>query len=339
MLVEAGPENNEVLCSGLLNREAQTALGEEFPASVARKPFRPQLEYHDCDNKFRLRFDPDYINMDRPGFDAWLREKAQSSGARVIYNCRAASISSKDKARVTSTSRGEIKSRFVVDASGWRSLSRKMLGGQSAPAIHAFQGLAAIDLPDDAMWAMYISYATPFYGWIVPKGGGMFLLGSGFQIGAKATRGQHDNPWSKLGPFIEYIQSRGHKVVLLTPKPHGSPITCIKGLGNLWWGGDYVFPVGEAAGMVSPSSGDGISYCLQGARAVADSLAAFHNGNYPGHGQIASQIRAKLKPAMRELRFNCFKAWAASNPATRKMAAAFLPYFLYKPVTRLPFNG
>jgi flavin-dependent dehydrogenase len=284
--------------------------------------------------------------MDRPSFDRWLRELAGEAGATVEYNKRVSRVTPLNGGVELKVNGEVLRARIAVDATGWRALSRRQLGGAKPQQVHAFQGTAEIDLPDDSMWAVFDSTATPFYGWIVPKGNGRFLLGAGFSVGAEGTRDAHDDPWAKLAVFTDYLQQRGHTVRPLDKKPLGSPVTTPQHMHELWWGKAGVFPAGEAAGLVSPSSGDGISFCLQSARALADTLIgadinALHFGSEglapDEHARLAAEYRRRLKPALSEIRFNMLKAWTAARPGPRAIAARLLPLYLRRPVEKLKF--
>ena len=357
LLLEAEGPDVDVLCSGLLNHEARQSLGRDLPRHVRREPFTPSLEFHDADNRLRYRYDPDYLNMDRPAFDAWLRELAAEAGATVEYHRRVSRIEPGEAGVVLTVGSERVCAPLVVDATGWRALSRKLFGGSAnkvsaarsalLPQIHAFQGEVAAGIPEDAMWAIFDSSATSYYGWIVPKGGGRFLLGAGFPVATAATRLAGKSPWEMLSPFMDYVSSWGGKVQLIDQKPRGSLIACISSLGQLWWGRRGVFPVGEAAGLVSPSSGDGISYCLQSAAAVASVLTGTDTGKLgfatqgmaeSQHEELSRRMRVRMRPLLAELNFNRLKAKVAGRPILRGLAARLLPLTLRRSVQRMSFG-
>lgn len=348
VLLEVGGEDTQKLCSGLLNTEGQRALGCELPQSVRRLPFEPKLEFHDIDNHLRLRYAPRYWNMDRPGFDAWLRERAADAGADVQYGRRVSRIELHDGGVTLLTSAGPLNAKVVIDATGWRALARRQHGNGAgkAPHVHAFQGVVESNLPEDSMWAVFVSEVTPYYGWLVPKGGGQFLLGAGFPRGAESTRrsaeaAEHtdSDPWRKLDYIFERIDRLGYKAVPLDEKPEGTPITTITSTAQLWWGAGRLFTVGEAAGMVSPSSGDGIHFGLEHAHALAEELvscAAFNGaGSSDLHRVVASKVERRLKSSLGELRFNCIKSRVAAKSFSRGIAARLLPLYLRRPVERI----
>jgi flavin-dependent dehydrogenase len=195
------------------------------------------------------------------------------------------------------------------------------------------------------MWAVFKSNVTPYYGWLVPKGCGRFLLGAGFPQGADSTRREGDSaqrtdadPWGKLAYLLDGIEKLGHKVRFVDAKPEGTPITTITSTAQLWWGCGRLFTVGEAAGMVSPSSGDGIHFGLAHAHALAEELVqagAFKGAASELYQLVTHKVLRRLTGALSELRFNCFKSRVASKPFIRAIAARLLPLYLRRPVERI----
>jgi flavin-dependent dehydrogenase len=364
LLLESEGPDVDNLCSGLLNSEGQAALGCDVPAHVRREPFEPQLEFHDADNRLRRRYAPGYWNTDRPRFDAWLRECAQEAGAVIEYQRRVSRIESGERHVELRVGGDSITASVVLDATGWRALSRKLLARRdhtvaqpeerSAPVVHAFQGTVSSDLPPESMWAIFHRPTTSYYGWLVPKGEGRFLLGAGYPQGAAQTRREGQaaalsdtEPWAKLGYLVDYIERRGFKLQMLDDKPLGCPITTITSVNQLWWGRGRVFPVGEAAGLVSPSSGDGIHFCLEHANAIADLLLqagltrqvqlATGPRATDVHSGITNALQSRLSGALAELRFNCFKARLAARPLLRGLAARVMGFYLRRPVEKLDY--
>lgn len=363
-LLEAGGPTVENLCSGLLNREGQAALGlaragravkalpegavvAELPASVQSQPYTPALEVIDADHRTHCRYDPGYVNMDRPLFDQWLRERAARAGAKLEFETRVQRISESAGAVHLATSKGELSAAICIDATGWKALSRKLLAAQSPaapparlPHVYAFQGTVEADIPEGSMWAVFDSQATSYYGWLVPKGNGRFLLGAGFWPGAAEGRVARAG-WSKLDFVARLIERSNAKLKPCDGHSEGCPISTMSSASQLWWGRGRVFAVGEAAGLVSPSSGDGIHFALEHAAAVAAELGDGLGGQIEDarlRRMVDMQIRDRLGGALSELRFNCLKARVAANSMLRGLAMPFLPVLLRRPVERLPYH-
>jgi flavin-dependent dehydrogenase len=251
------------------------------------------------------------------------------------------------------TPSGLVRAACVIDATGWRALSRKLLAAPEARKpmlLAAIQGRIRSSLPEDAMWAVYHSRTTPFYGWVIPQGGGEFLLGYAAPVGAASARSAagtpSNSPWDMLKPYLDYIASRGYSCELLDAKPRGCPITWIRGACELWWGAGGVYAVGEAAGLVSSSSGGGIHYALEHAAALARALLdagirsvkAHSAGAAIDHHLALARTQALLAPQLERLRFSCLKAWVAARPVWRGVASRLLPITLGARVTRLPWG-
>lgn len=351
LVLEQDAAGREKVCGGLLNRQGQAALGEEVPASVRRAPFTPKLEYIDLDNRIRLRYDPGYWNLHRGRFDAWLRQRAVAAGATLHCGVRALALSMSDAGARLETTVGAVTAASVIDATGWHGFARRALrgrSGNSVPKLAAVQGRLRCDLPPDTMWAVYNTALTPFYGWLIPQGGGEFLLGCGLAPRHKAAPapGVRRAAWDVLQPYLRLLEARGAAYTLLDTKPRGCPITWIGNLGQVWWGMGRVFTVGEAAGLVSPSSGGGIHYALEHAAALAqalvDSGAVSAAGGVTATGPLDSRLvlartQARLAPQLARLRLSCIKAWVAARPRLRALSTAILPAYTGARIERLPW--
>jgi flavin-dependent dehydrogenase len=352
LVLEQGDGVREKPCGGLLNRRGQAALGAMLPDAVRREPCAPPLEYRDLDHRLRLRYDPGYLNMHRGRFDAWLRQRALDAGARLRFGQRVTGLALLPGGVELATADGLLRCACVIDATGWRALSRKLLAAPEARRprlLAAVQGRIRASLPEDAMWAMYRSRTTPFYGWLIPQGGGEFLLGYAAPVGAPTMRNAAglapSRAWDLLRPYLDYIESRGETCELLDAKPRGCPITWIRDPSELWWGMGGVHAIGEAAGLVSPSSGGGIHCALEHAAALAQALLDAGLGSASPHGARATvdqhmaraRTQALLAPQLSHLRFSCIKAWVAARSGWRGIATRCLPVTIGARVIRLPW--
>ncbi len=304
------------------------------------------------DNRLRLRYDPGYCNMQRGRFDAWLRERASAAGAELLGATRVLRLSPVHDGVRLETAAGLLSAACVIDATGWRGLSRKLLAGpdnSTAAKLNTVQGRIACDLPAAAMWAVYSSAVTPFYGWLIPQGAGEFLLGCG--LPQRRKPGADVRPpvsaWAVLQPYLDYIAARGYAYSLLDAKPRGCPVTWIGRPAQAWWGAGRIFAIGEAAGLVSPSSGGGIHYALEHAAALAQALAegGLGRATHPGTAgvaldprQITARTQSLLAPQLARLRLSCAKAWVAARPPLRGLATRLLQAYTGARIEHLPWS-
>ncbi|MEM6678110.1 MAG: geranylgeranyl diphosphate reductase [Pseudomonadota bacterium] len=220
--------------------------------------------------------------VDREVFDEWLRTRAAEHGAerhtgtyqriereadgtaRVVYRPKAAGHDGEAVA---------LRTRFVIGADGANSTvaRQEVPGSEELRTVIAYHEIVespadpAADFEADRCDVYYDGRISPdFYGWVFPHGPctsvGMGTETPSFGV-KKAT--------SALRDMAGLAEAR-------TIRREGAPIP-LKPLSN-WDNGRDVVLAGDAAGVVAPSSGEGIFYAMFGGRiaagAVAEALAA-----------------------------------------------------------------
>lgn len=306
-ICEASAITRPKLCGGLLNRRAQTIANNlgGLPADVCINTDSPALafpalEYHDLDNRIRAHSRPGYQCIDRLAFDKWLVTRAKDAGAQVFPKTRVRSITVSNDNVQSETSTGTLAASWLIDASGAASFTRRRMGGPKQMKLHAVQGEVKLDPAPDAMWAVYSSSYTPLFGWIIPRGGGRFFLGTALKLAnAKALRQEPQNAarvhWAILAPLMDYIEHRGISIKPCTPRPRSARLAWTLAQDSLWWGRGPVLAVGEAAGLLSPFSGEGISYALDSAKAAAFAIISSAGADaLPG---LMAPLRLRLAAA------------------------------------------
>lgn len=216
-----------------------------------------------------------YVGMvDRDTFDEFLRERAALQGAerltgtflRIERQAGRTRVIWRDKAtgeeRATET-------RAVIGADGARSdvARAEVPGGKDIPYVIAYHeiiaapnGVASYD--PTRCDVVYDGRISPdFYGWVFPHG-------------EKASVG--------MGTGIEGVDLKQATADLraasglsdcATLRKEGAPIP-LKPLDR-WDNGLDLVLAGDAAGVVAPSSGEGIFYAMAGGRATATAVEAF----------------------------------------------------------------
>ena len=317
LLVDAGnplESSGGKLCGGMLTTQAQELL-PEIPSRIRAEPFKTKLEYHDLDTGARARYPVDYANCHRSLLDRWLLRLAlDERGSDVEYTLRTrvTGLQSEDEAvRVRLDDGREVIASRFFDCTGWRQISRRALGVPTAPYYHALQTECALNKPYPYHIAVFASEWTPFFGWFIPKSE---TIG---EIGAAFENDRRDPPEEMLAPLMKHLRERG----LSFERGHicGCRLTCPRKASDIWLGQGRVLACGEAAGMVSPSSGDGISYAL------ASGKAAAKTANVPV-GAALAEYRHALVPQLAELRRNIVKARLLANRRARHIAGALLPF-------------
>ncbi len=213
--------------------------------------------------------------VDREVFDEWLRERAADSGAvRVTGQCIA--VDDGD-ALVRLTYRAgrdgdyqQVTARAVIGADGARSMVARhaIPGADRVPCVFAYHEVVAVpdhvteDYRANRCDVYYQGHLSPdFYAWIFPHGKTASIgLGSahkGFPLRETTAMMRQQtglDGWETL-------------------RREGAPIP-LKPLKR-WDNGRNIVVVGDAAGVVAPSSGEGIYYAMTAGREGASAVSAF----------------------------------------------------------------
>ncbi|REC58604.1 geranylgeranyl diphosphate reductase [Rhodosalinus sediminis] len=211
--------------------------------------------------------------VDREHFDAFLRDRAEAAGAdryrgtftKVERDDAGTHVVFRDK---DSGETRRLTTRLVIGADGARSnvARQEVAGGDKIPYVIAYHEI--IEAPGkvgeydpERCDVVYDGAISPdFYGWVFPHGKSA-SVGMGSMVkevdvkqataDLRAASGLADCP---------------------TIRKEGAPIP-LKPLDR-WDNGRDVVLAGDAAGVVAPSSGEGIFYAMVGGRVAAAAAAA-----------------------------------------------------------------
>jgi geranylgeranyl diphosphate/geranylgeranyl-bacteriochlorophyllide a reductase len=231
--------------------------------------------------------------VDRGPFDEWLRERAESRGAhRVRGNFVALHDAGTGEPIVEYTTNGSrtgdrerVKARYVIGADGALSqVARQAMPEVAKEARYVFAYHEIVRSPDEPMETFgparcdvyYQGTLSPdFYAWVFPHGH-TTSIGTGTEQRGFDMRGA-----------IDTLRQTHGLAGLETIKKEGAPIP-MKPLSR-WDNGRDVILAGDAAGVVAPSSGEGIFYAMTGGRVAAEAV----------HQAILSGNPARLRSARR----------------------------------------
>jgi geranylgeranyl diphosphate/geranylgeranyl-bacteriochlorophyllide a reductase len=223
-----------------------------------------------------------YVGMvDRDVFDEWLRTRAADAGAtRVTGRCESVNDSSAIVTLSYRSDRGaelqHVTARAVIGADGARSsVARQCIkNADRVPCVFAYHEVVEVPEAIDADYdetrcdVFYQGHLSPdFYAWIFPHGKHASIgLGS-------ADKGF---PLRETTALMREQTGLSH---WKTVRKEGAPIP-LKPLKR-WDNGRNVVVAGDAAGVVAPSSGEGIYYAMTAGRLAADATALFLKTGQP----------------------------------------------------------
>ncbi len=235
-----------------------------------------------------------YVGMvDREHFDEYLRVRAARAGAdrltgtfvRVERDGAGSHVVWRDKATGVEQ---RSATKLIIGADGARSVVARaeVPGGDKIPYVIAYHEIIKAPEPSadydplrcDVIYDGRIS--PDFYGWIFPHGGQASVgMGTGLD-GVDLKQATAD------------LRAAAGLTDCETIRKEGAPIP-LKPLDR-WDNGLDVVLAGDAAGVVAPSSGEGIFYAMAGGRVAATAAqAALASGR-------ASDLRIARKMFMRE---------------------------------------
>lgn len=310
-------------CGGLLAEDAQRSLsrqGFSLPKSVLAdpQPFAVRtIDFFAERERVYRRF---YINMDRHRFDLWLKSLVPAN-ATVLHDATVRRFTRGgnglfDVAVYAEGEEKNLRARVLVGADGASSLVRRTLFPQ-----HKIRGYTAVQEWFDAADAprereifacFFDERLTDCYGWAVPKDGAV-VFGAAFPRENASRAYEIFRDRAKKFGYAAGTPLRTEACQVLRPE-RMSDFT----LGD----GNGVFLVGEAAGMISPSSLEGISYALDSAEILADVLAEALPLDASLFPTLAARYRAGTLRLRLKLLSKKLKNPFMYNPALRRVVMA-----------------
>lgn len=295
-------------CGGLLAPDAQralAALGLGVPRDALVGPQLFAVRAIDAATG-RERFYPRaYLNVDRGRLDGWLRSLVPGA-VEVRSGCRLTALRDEgDAVAVELESPGGIvveRARLVVGADGAASRVRRCAfpAAPEPPTYLAVQEWFEARRADPCFTAVFDPTATDFYGWAIPKGDHLV-------VGAALRRGP--DALGRFDALVETLRRAGVRLGRSSGR-EGTLLHRPLRPSHLLTGGGRVALAGEAAGLVSPSSAEGVSSALRSAAALAAALA-------PGDDGWAERYRRNTAPLRRGLLLKVLKGALLSRPALR----------------------
>ncbi len=211
--------------------------------------------------------------VDREDFDEFLRERAAKAGAvratgtykRIERDGKMTKVIYRDK---VSGNERELPCKLVIGADGARSnVARdEVPGGDRIPYVVAYHEIieapgAVGEYHPDRCDVIYDGRISPdFYGWVFPHG-------KSASVGMGSMVRDVD-----LKKATAALRTSSGLAGCKTIRREGAPIP-LKPLDR-WDNGSDVVLAGDAAGVVAPSSGEGIYYAMAGGRVAATAAAA-----------------------------------------------------------------
>lgn len=285
---------------------------------TVRLPCRPGLTY------------PGHgFALPRAGFDGLLHEAAISAGAEFFVGRAADPLLAGDSLDGFELSGGtRLRADVIIGADGATSRVADVAGlVDPGRVLWGFALRAYIEdpvaLPHIVLWETEPWRGFPGYGWLFPGVGGRANLGLG--VGVLSHRPAAAAATQYFDDFADHLRRLG---ILRASRSSLHPRSRLGGWLKMGMvgttpGRGRVLLVGDAAGLVNPLQGEGISEAMGSGRAAAEAVLAA-----PGDG-IAARYRAFLASAYAP--YQSITAPAHTSLVTRPRAVAAVGRVLTAP--------
>ncbi|MCL2154572.1 MAG: FAD-binding protein [Leptospirales bacterium] len=277
-------------CGGLLSPDAQKILAQFdicLPKDVLVDPQIFSVKTIDMDNNIERFYQRFYINMNRAKFDNFLISLIPSN-VEICNDsiCRKIEKENDNYCLTIKTKDGERKERakIIIGADGANSIVRNTFYKKSKIKKYVSIQEWYEDKTNSPFYScIFDKEITDSYGWTISKDN-YLIIGGAFPLQDCNMR------FETLKEKIKrYGISFGKSV-----KREGCFVYLNKGFMSTCTGRHGVYLIGEAAGMISPSSLEGISYSMESAKKLAKIINAKYDNIGLRYFIATLDIRLKL---------------------------------------------
>jgi len=291
LLLDSGRQK---CCGGILSPVAQKVLAQldlSLPTHVVVDPQPSAVTIMDWDNHLVRSYPRKYINIDRTLFDRWLVSLVPQTvdvRTHAIYQTSEATAEGLTLHFRENEEPMTAHVRHLIGADGaFSTVRREFFSNTPTPkryiaVQHWFERdnvsvspHFGIDIWNDYT-GIFDSALTDFYMWTIPKNG-QLILGGAFPQENRDTsqenRGQSPQPNASaaMQTIVQKLASLGLRVGTPVKREAGQIFRPLR-QSSLCFGDAQVILTGEASGLISPCSAEGISGALASAFSLAEAF-------------------------------------------------------------------
>jgi len=293
-------------CGGLLAPDAQKMMAEmglNLEKEILVDPQIFSVRTVDLDSGSTRYYQRNYVNMDRHKFDLWLKSLIPTN-IEVHHHTYCDNIKKvRDGFAITyleNSIKTTVLAKKIVGADGAKSMVRHFLYPHAKPSSYlSIQQWFKEENANPFYSCVFDSENTDCYSWSISKDG-YFIFGGAYPL--DHARKRFENQKTKLMNFGFIMGEPLKTEACLVLRPRSA--------NDFFTGHHNGYLIGEAAGFISPSSLEGISYAFASGKLLAETLN--ENENNKEYNQKIISIKRKLYQ-------KCIKAPFLYQPLLRKI--------------------
>ncbi len=297
-------------CGGLLAPAAQKALAKQglgIPESILTGPQTFSVKSVDFDNNLIKYYQRHYININREKFDRWLVSLIPESVSKMFNSIYKSYKEENSEYTIEIDSNGtlvQITTKILIGTDGAVSRIREQafVDEKQPQKYISIQEHFKVEEGLPYYVSVFDREVTDFYSWIIQKENEL-LVGTAIPNIINADK--------KYAILVKKLGKLGY----ITGKPFKRTGTILLRPGNLKqlnFYKDRIALAGEAAGLISPSSAEGISYALESGKILASCINKWGN-------DFGDHYRRSVNGLKKNLLFKRFKVMLMYNKFTRKI--------------------
>jgi flavin-dependent dehydrogenase len=266
VLIDEKPRTGSKVCGGLLAPDAQKVLAQfdlDLPKSILADPQIFDVKTIDLASGITRNYQRHYLNMDRAAFDEWLLELIPENVDIIRGRCT--DIDNRKITADTEKGKFELSADYIVGADGGSSIVRRTFFDSPSKLYISIQEHFKDDGGDMPSYScIYDPETSDSCSWTIRKDG-YVIFGGAFDI-----KGGREAYFKQKARVEEHLgHSFGEAV-----KIEACLLTSPRKQQDFIFGKDGVFLIGEAAGLISASSFEGISSAFLSGKYLADAFAS-----------------------------------------------------------------
>lgn len=283
----------EKCCGGLIAPDAQQMLakfGLGIPQEILVGPQLFTVRTIDIQNNIEQYYQRHYINVDREKFDKWLVSLI-SSEVKVMSEAIFKRFEIlNDHIKVQYTQQGEertVDTKILVGADGAFSTIRRniSLNSPKPKTYIAIQEYYKMDSNLPYFSSIFDNDITDFYSWTIPKDD-LLVLGTAVM--------PKNKPYERFTELKKKLILRGFEFGPCI-KRNGAYLLRPEKMNQIYLGKANIALIGEAAGWISPSSAEGLSYSFRSAYALANAIQERPDNFIAQYDRNTDQLRFNIK--------------------------------------------